>query len=80
MKMVVAGRPDYPFKGGETFIAPSDIDADGRDELIVGFSGDAMHELQLFDDLAADCAPMNASGGFVSSGDPEMPLFPSPSH
>jgi hypothetical protein len=77
-RYVVAGRADYRSVDGETRVGLGDIDDDGVDEMVVGFRRSSRHELQLFDDLLQNNAPMNDSDGFVSVPGVDVPLFPSP--
>jgi hypothetical protein len=75
---VVSGRSEYRSVDGETRVALGDIDDDGIDEIVVGFMRSSRHEVQLFDDLLQNNAPMNDSNGFVSAPGVDVPLFPSP--
>jgi hypothetical protein len=67
--IVAAGRSDYQLNDGQTRSCLSDIDGDGRAELIVGFRGSGDFELQVFDDLRTGMRPMTTStsaAGFVT--------------
>jgi len=77
--VVAAGRPDYQLNEGETRAALSDIDGDGRDELIVGFRGTEDFELQVFDDLGTGMSPMTTSTsteGFVTGSVRKAQIHP----
>jgi hypothetical protein len=75
--MIVAGRANYQSQDGETRTALGDIDADGFDELVVGFSRRGDHELQVFDDLRAAIRPIGGDG-FVTPGNLGSSVVPSP--
>ena len=72
------GRASYQKNDGATRPAMGDVDGDGKDELVVGFSRSGDHEVQVFDDMAAIMRPMGANGGFVTSTDTSLSVYPSP--
>ena len=74
--VVAAGRVDYQTKDGLTRSVLSDIDGDGRAELIVGFRGDAANEVQVFNDLMSMMTPMETANGFVTSTDAASEIRP----
>jgi hypothetical protein len=77
--VLAAGRPVYQIKDGATRVALSDVDDDGRDELIVGFRRAGDFELQVFDDMMSTMSPMTtamATDGFVTSTDEKAEIAP----
>jgi hypothetical protein len=76
--LMTAGRPRYQSKDGATRSAFDDVDADGIDELIVGFRRGGRYELQIFDDMRVGMRPMIANGGFISAADRSIVIIPTP--
>jgi hypothetical protein len=56
-------RPTYHAANGETFPACGDLDADGRDEIVVGYGAGAGGWLFVIDDAVANLAPLNRGEG-----------------
>jgi hypothetical protein len=74
--VVAAGRAAYQKSDGLTRSALSDVDGDGRAELIVGFRNDAANEVQVFNDLMSMMTPMATVDGFVTSTDSTSEISP----
>ncbi|MEZ4290973.1 MAG: VCBS repeat-containing protein [Myxococcota bacterium] len=72
------GRDRYARKNGETRAAIADLDGDGMDEIVVGFSKRAANEVQVFDDVMQALRPMHTADGFVTSPDPNVEIVPAP--
>lgn len=76
--IMTTGRSGYQSKDGATRPVLGDVDDDGIDELVVGFMRDGDHEVQVFDDLANMLRPIGTNGGFVTSADTSLSIYPAP--
>ena len=76
--VLTTGRSNYQKYDGAARPAMGDVDDDGVDELVVGFLRDGDHEVQVFDDLSAALRPIGSNGGFVTSADRSLTVYPAP--
>lgn len=76
--ILTTGRSSYQKAEGAARAAFGDVDGDGVEELVVGFLGDADHEVQVFDDVSRQLRPIGSNGGFVASVDRTATIYPAP--
>lgn len=76
--VLTTGRSSYQKAEGAARAAFGDVDGDGVEELVVGFLGDADHEVQVFDDISRQFRPIGSNGGFVVSADRTATIYPAP--
>ncbi|MBK7951362.1 MAG: VCBS repeat-containing protein [Deltaproteobacteria bacterium] len=76
--IMTTGRSGYQSRDGATRPALGDVDGDGVDELVVGFMRNGDHEVQVFDDLGNMLRPIGSNGGFVTSADTSLSIYPAP--
>jgi len=76
--ILTTGRSSYQKAEGAARTAFGDVDGDGVEELVVGFLGDADHEVQVFDDVSRQLRPIGSNGGFVASVDRTATIYPAP--
>lgn len=76
--ILTTGRSSYQKNDGAARPAMGDVDDDGIDELVVGFLRSGDHEVQVFDDLSTALRPIGSNGGFVTSTNTSMAVYPAP--
>lgn len=76
--VMTTGRSSYQKNDGAARPAMGDVDDDGIDELVIGFMRTGDYEVQVFDDLSGALRPIGMNGGFVTSADKNLTIYPAP--